>query len=56
MSQPTDEQLENYRNVLVLQFGACALIMPKEELKKHHEKMQQWLDSQGISLHLEKNG
>lgn len=40
MEQLTDEQVENWRKVLYYQFGAYAMIMPKEDVQTYHDKMQ----------------
>ena len=36
----TDEQVENWRKILAMTFGAYAHIMPKEEVQKMRDKMQ----------------
>lgn len=40
VKQLTDEQVENWRRALYLQFGAYAMIMPKEQIQAYHDKMQ----------------
>ena len=37
----TDEQIENWRKVLSTTLGPYALIMPKEEVQKMKDKMQE---------------
>ena len=36
----TDEQIDNWRNLLSLSVGPYAFIMPKEEVQKLADKMQ----------------
>ncbi len=38
--QLSDKQIENWRKVLFLSLGPYALIMPKNEIQKIHDKMQ----------------
>lgn len=48
--QLTDAQIENWRNLLVGEFGPYALIMPKQDIERHANKIQQnvnkYLDAQ----------
>lgn len=36
----TDEQIQNWRRVMVYMIGPYALIMSKEEIQRLHDKMQ----------------
>ena len=38
------EQIENWRNVLVLTLGSYALIMPDAEVQRIHDTMQNEVD------------
>ena len=40
----TDEQIKNWRKVLIATLGPYALIMPKEDVQKIHDKMQKESD------------
>ena len=40
----TDEQVENWRKILAMTFGAYTHIMPKEEVQKMRDKMQEHVD------------
>jgi len=40
----TDEQIKNWRKVLIATVGPYALIMPKEDVQKLHDKMQNEID------------
>ena len=40
----TDEQIENWRKVLSMTLGPYALIMPKEDVQKMRDKMQEHVD------------
>jgi len=40
----TDEQIKNWRKVLIAMVGPYALIMPKEDVQKIHDKMQKEID------------
>ena len=42
----TDKQIESWRKVLSMTFGPYALIMPKEEVQKMRDKMQEHIDSE----------
>jgi len=42
----TDEQVENWRKILMLQIGSYALIMPKEEVQKMRDKMQEKISNE----------
>ena len=35
----TDEQIDNMRKVMVVQFGPIALIMPKEEIIRYRDRL-----------------
>lgn len=50
--QLTDEQIENWRRVLVNMFGPYALLMPKEEIQRHRDKMQGWANRQSNGRHM----
>lgn len=45
----TDEQVKNWRNVLLGIIGPYALIMPKEDVKKMAEKFQEEINKHGKS-------
>ena len=40
----TDEQIENWRKVLSMILGPYALMMPKEDVQKMRDKMQEHVD------------
>jgi hypothetical protein len=40
----TDEQVENWRKILSMSLGPYAHIMPKEEVQKMRDKMQEYVD------------
>jgi len=40
----TDEQIKNWRKVLVAMVGPYALIMPAEDVQKYRDKMQNEID------------
>ena len=44
----TEEQIKNWRRVLVGMFGPYALIMPKEQIQAHRDKMEEWANEQPI--------
>ena len=53
----TDEQVENWRAVLVQMIGPYALVMPKEEIIKYKERFQKLANEEGERLErLERNG
>ncbi|MDD4081787.1 MAG: hypothetical protein PHD05_00235 [Sphaerochaetaceae bacterium] len=37
----TDEQVKNWRKVLIAMYGAYALIMPESEIREIHKNMQE---------------
>ena len=39
--QLTEEQIKNWRRVLIGIFGPYALIMPKEQIQAHRDQMQE---------------
>jgi hypothetical protein len=41
----TDEQIKNWRKILSLSLGPYAFIMPKEEVQKIKDNMQNKVDS-----------
>jgi len=51
----TDEQVLNWRNSLVLNFGAYALIMPREDIEMLAGKMQKELDDMAEALEEEES-
>jgi hypothetical protein len=44
-TQLTDEQIENWRKVLLGMFGPYALLMSKEQIQAYRDKMQKDIDS-----------
>jgi len=44
-NEMTDEQIENFRTVLVGRLGPYALLMPKEKVQAIRDRMQSELDS-----------
>lgn len=40
----TDEQIEAWRKILFLEFGAYALIAPREQIEEIRNKMQEMID------------
>lgn len=45
MTDMTDKQIENWRNVLVSYLGPYALIMPKEQVEQAKNRFQEKLDA-----------
>jgi len=55
--QLTDEQIANWRRMLCLQFGPYALIMPREQIEAHADRMQELADKAEKTFHTsEKDG
>jgi hypothetical protein len=44
----TDEQIENWRKVMMMQFGPIALILPKEEIQLFRDRLQKAVDENRI--------
>jgi hypothetical protein len=51
----TDEQVLNWRNSLVLSFGAYALIMPREDIERLAGNMQKASDDMAEALEEEES-
>ena len=45
MSELTDQQVENWRKILYIQFGPYALFMPREMIQKFRDRMQEHVSS-----------
>jgi len=45
----TDEQIKNWRKVLAMSLGAYAFVMPKEDVQKLRDKMQNDIDQKEMA-------